>query len=92
MPDEQQVTWSELGPAMDAFAPVVEPARLERLHQRGAGFPVGALDRPRNHVLEAAEDRTAIALVPGISPGEPEAVPPRDLLAAPRTAEMFRSR
>ena len=86
--DQQQVARAELGAALRARASFVEPSRLERRLQPTAGLPVRALDRPRNQVLEAAEDRPAIAF----AIAEPKAVAPLDLVPAPRAAELCRSR
>jgi hypothetical protein len=74
----------ERGAAVSALARVVETGRLGRF----PCLPVRALDRPRDDVLEAAEDRPAIPFVLA----EAEPVVGLDVRAAPRAAEMLRSR
>jgi len=82
--DQKEMTGLERGAAVRALAPDIEAARFERL----AGFPVRAADRPGHDVLEAAEDRAAIAIVLA----EAKAVPRLDVGAAPRAAALVRSR
>ena len=78
------MTGGERRPTLGAPAPVVEPARLDRL----ARLPVRAANRPGHDVLETAEDGAAIAVVLA----EPEPVVRLDVGAAPRAAALFRSR
>ena len=82
--DQQEVAGAQLGPALRALAPFVQAARLDRLGR----LPVRALHAPRDHVLEAAEDRAAVALVLA----EAKAVVRLDFVTAPRAADVFRSR
>src|SRR3954470_15739479 len=84
MPDEQKIARLELGAALRALPSQVDPAGLGRL----AGLPVGALHCPWDHVLQAAEDGAAVALVLA----QPIAVVRLDVGAAPRAAEVSRSR
>src|SRR5690348_2037975 len=74
--DEQDAAVVELGAAVRAAAePVVRVVGLEDR----AGIPVGALDHPRHHVLQAAEDGLAFA----DRFGRAEALALGDLDAAP---------